>query len=195
MPQRVATKVKVNVTTITTVILSGIAMFALAGFGFMKTEIEPTIKTNQPGWAWSFSQPNIFSYDAFKINIDNGTVKVQEKQDSGTIQNIYPYSSGCYPHPAIGFLANYNGDVTFQISKDNLNWYYWNNGKWRNAENIDQANSASDINKHIIDFYPRSENQFFFKAKLTKQGSQLKSVGITCDQSTIKKIKLYPKSL
>ncbi len=193
MPTKVSTKV--NVTVLTGTILAGIAMFALAGFGFLKNEIEPTIKNNLPGWAWSFQNPDNYEFDKEKIRIENSVVELQQGQEQGEIKNIYPYSYGCYPNPAVGFLADLDGEVTFQISKDNLNWYYWNKNSWKNVANIDQANTASDISKHIVDFYPRTQNQFYFKAILNKKDSRLRGIEITCDESTLNKFELYPKSL
>jgi len=193
MPTKIATKV--NVSVLTGVILAGAAMFAFAGFGFLKNEIEPTIKNNLPGWAWSFQTAESYSFDRDKVKVENSVAELQQGVEQGEIKNKYPFSYGCYPNPAIAFIADIDGEVSFQISKDNLNWYYWNKNTWKNATNIDQANTASDINKHIIDFFPRELNQFYFKAILNKKGSQLRALEITCDESTLNKIELYPKSL
>lgn len=195
MPTAISAKTKINVSILTGVIFAGIAMFALAGLGFMKTEIEPTIKYNLPGWSWSFQNPDNYAYNHDQIKIENYIVQLKENQAMGEIKNNYPYSYGCYPNPAVAFIVDFDGEVNFQISKDNLNWYYWHENIWKNAQEIDQNNSIAIINKHIIDFYPRTLDQFYFKAILNKQGAQLRRVAITCDTSTINKFELYPQSL
>ncbi|MFA6295873.1 MAG: hypothetical protein WC663_00815 [Patescibacteria group bacterium] len=193
MPTKVSTKI--NVSVLTGVILAGAMMFALAGFGFLKTEIEPTIKNNLPGWAWSFQTPDNYSFDNSKIKIENSVVELQQGIEQGEIKNNYPYSYGCLPNPAVAFITDSDGEISYQISKDNLNWYYWNSGSWKNATNIDQANTATEVNQHIVDFYPLSLNQFYFNAILNKKDSRLRGIQITCDESTLKKVELYPKSL
>ena len=170
-------------------------MFAAAGLGFMKTEIEPTIQDNLTGWRWSFIDEQNYTFDPEKIEIINNEIKLKQDQSSGAISNNYPFCYGCLPNPAVGFLVDADNNIKFQISKDNLNWYYWNNSEWRNAQNLDQSNMPQEINQHIIDFWPRSLNQFYFKAILNSPEDKLRSVNITCDQSTMDKIKLYPESL
>ena len=192
---KTTTKTKVNVTALVGVIFAGAFMLAAAGFGFLKTEIEPTIQDNLSGWKWNILFPENYNFDPEKIEITDAKAKLKENQEQGTISNIYPLSYACYPNPAVGFLADIEGDIKFQISKDNLNWYYWNNNEWQNAQNIEQNNTASEIDKHIRDFWPRSLNQFYFKAFLSSTEDRLKAVEISCDQSTIDKVKLYPKSL
>ncbi len=195
-------KAKTNVAVLTGVILAGLGMFALAGFGFLKTEIEPSIAKNLSGWIWNFESADNYNFDSERIeiiendiDIINNSVQLKEDQDLGTISDKSSIAYSCYPHPAVGFYANSEGDLSFQISKDDLNWYYWNEDKWYNAQELEQSNNAEEIDEHIRDFWPRSLNQFYFRAILDSPEDKLKNIEISCDETTLSKILLYPGSL
>ena len=194
------TKAQTGVATVVKVALVGLAgagMLAFGGLGFMETEITPSIKNanNFTGWQWSFDNSDNYQFQSDKIKLENNSVRLQANQDIGTISNKSNIAQGCYPHPAIEFWTNPNNEISFQISKDNTNWYYWKDNLWHNAQDLTQSNSADEINKNINVFYPKSLEQFYFKAIFDSPNQQLDTVSINCDVSTLDKILLYPESI
>ena len=66
------------------------------------------------------------------------------------------------------------GSVTYQVSNDGTNWYYYDNQNWVSASGVSQSNAASVLDANLITFVDDvGTGDFYFKAFLTGDGTQL----------------------
>ena len=65
------------------------------------------------------------------------------------------------------------GSVTYQISNDGTNWYYYDGTNWVSATGVAQSNAASVLDTNLITLVDDvGLGDFYFKAFLTSNGSQ-----------------------
>ena len=65
------------------------------------------------------------------------------------------------------------GSVTYQVSNDGTNWYYYDNSNWVSASGVGQSNAVTVLDTNLITFVDDvGTGDFYFKAFLTGDGSQ-----------------------
>ncbi len=72
--------------------------------------------------------------------------------------------------------ANNEGEVGYQISKDSIEWYYWNGFQWSKETgqgSPSEASTASEISSNLSTFHSSvGTGDFYFRAFLTSDNTQ-----------------------
>jgi signal transduction histidine kinase len=109
----------------------------------------------------TLSASNFTINDPSKIQNNAGTLRLIDL-GGGTYATDAPYVTSTNPISYVnlgGFTqqlgGNNAGQVTYRLSPDGINWYWWNGGGWAAitvSNTIDDANTVAELNDHIDEF-------------------------------------------
>ncbi|HOY64367.1 MAG TPA: DUF2341 domain-containing protein, partial [bacterium] len=146
------------------------------GSVYIRSDMETTSVTSSPtvnSWSLNYyrrkiADVSVTGYGALQ-NRQYPTDSPTVVNDTGlSFQEIISFTEILYPNTA---------DVTYQISNDGSNWYYYNGSNWVAAAGPAQSNAGSVLQDNIMTFHADiGIGTFYFKAYLNSDGSQQSGV-------------------
>ena len=125
----------------------------------------------------SFQNPLDFTYDISKVNLNSSGASLINKNDVADIISVKPLA---IPKNSQILSFKENADkkagakISYQITTDNLHWYYFDGAKWRmaGASCHDCTNNISELNKNISHL-PVSTGNFQIKVYLSSTSGDI----------------------
>jgi len=130
----------------------------------------------------TLSAGNFTISDPAKIQNNAGTLRLID-QGGGNYATDAPYVTSTNPINYVslgGFTqqlgGNNAGQVTYRLSPDGTNWYWWNGSGWAPisvSNTIDDANTAAELNDHLDEFAAQfGAGNVFIRAFFRSNGTQ-----------------------
>jgi len=130
----------------------------------------------------TLSAGNFTISDPSKIQNNSGTLTLID-QGGGTYPTDAPYVTSTNPISYVnlgGFTqqlgSNNAGQITYRLSPDGTNWYWWNGSGWAPisvSSTIDDANTAAELNDHLDEFAAQfGAGNIYIRAFFRSDGTQ-----------------------
>ncbi len=141
-------------------------------YAYFEKDTNSSSDPNDETMLFSYKQMRQFVYPTPVVsNIATEEMKFSSSSPSITPNNGITYTSLNSFNETLG--AGNQGNVTYQISNDGTNWYYWNGTNWGSASLPSNSNNASTVNANISQFVSDvGTGTFYFKAFLNSDGTQ-----------------------
>ena len=146
-------------------------IFAIVLFSYNRATFAADVTTT-----WDFTTPSSFVFDGDSIEISGTTARLKDPYstlkptidlaDADMTSGVKAYSSFAADETPNG------GSINYRLSSDDgVSWRYWDGADWATSSTVDNANTASDVNDHILSF-PVTFKGIKWQAILISDGSQ-----------------------